>query len=169
MHDERISGYVATFLFGFLVVYAFVREREELGCFGAMIDKGCDDRKSVYLVGTEPDPRDTPEDAIRKLGSILAYHEKGAIWKRRFLVAVALSMMGYVVFTKSGGLGGGWSFVIASMVFFSILYFEKNFENFHHHRELMRRGFVLLGTVRRSLGTVVPAGRRPAGRPALTF
>lgn len=133
------------------MVYAFVREREELGCFGSMIDKGCDDRTSVYLIGTEPRPRDTPEDAMRKLRSILSYHEKGAIWKRRLLVAVALSMMGYVVFTKSGSLGEGWSFVIACMVFFSILYFEKNFENFHHHRELMRRGFAHLDTIRRSL------------------
>lgn len=149
--SEKIPGYVATFLFGFLVTYAFVRERQELGCFGAMIDKGCDDRQSVYLRGTEPSPRDTPEDAILKLSSILSYHEKGAIWKRRFLVAVVMSMLGYVVFTKAGCLGGGWSFLIASMVFFSVLYFEKNFENFHHHRELMRRGFALLSIVRSGL------------------
>ncbi len=148
---ESVSGYVAALMFGFLVVYAFVRERQELGCFGLSVDEGCDDRKSVYLIGTEPEPRDTPEDALRKLSSILSYHEKGAIWKRRLLVAVALSILGYVVFTKSGSIGGGWSFVIACMVFFSILYFEKNFENFHHHRELMRRGFAHLRTVRRSL------------------
>jgi len=147
MNTERVPEFIAVCVFACATAFAFAREREELGCSGAR----CNDRKSVYIHGTEPSEDDTPEDAIRKLSSILSYHEKGGIWKRRFLIAVFLSMLGYVVFTKARCLGGGWSFVIASMVFFSVLYFEKNFEIFHHHRELMRRGFVLLGKIRSSL------------------
>lgn len=137
-------GVIATVLFLSLVAYAFVREREELGCFGLTIDKKCDDAQSVYLVGTNPEFGDTPRAAIRKLRSILAYHEKGAIWKRKLLVSLVLGMLGYVVFVKNDRLGGGWAVMLATMVFFSVLYFEKNFENYHHHRELVRRGNALL-------------------------
>lgn len=149
--ELSVAGIIATVFFASLTLYAFVREREELGCFGLTIDKGCDDRDSVYLIGTEPSDGDSPRDAIKKLRSILAYHEKGAIWKRRFLISVLLAMLGYAVFMKTGRLNGGWAVMIATMVFFSVLYFEKNFENFHHHRELMRRGNALLRVMQRSL------------------
>lgn len=121
--------------------YALLKERAELGCAGfAVHGRQCRDEESVYVRGTEPHVGDDANTAARKLQSVLSYHEKAGVWKRSFLMAVALTYATHVVLRAAACTTPGWALATLHLLFLAIIYFYWNFINYHHFRVLKTHG-----------------------------
>ena len=141
-----VSGALALHACAMLGVgaYALLKEREELGCTSVGIKRQCDDDSSVFVRGTAPEASDTRASAKAKLVSILSYHEKGAVWRRCFLMASLLAYLSFVVVRGMRCAGEGWSLAVQHLVFLAVLYFYWNYLNYHHFRRLKANGVALL-------------------------
>ena len=147
-----IDCYIAAFLSALILFLAMYNERADFGCqkkFGVS-GASCADENSVYARGTKYQAGDAAETIKTKLKSLFGHHERAGVWKRCVVTAFMTSVVGYVVYVRGSFLDGhaavprGWLFLITWLVTFSILYFVKNFENFHIYRVLQRHGLELI-------------------------
>lgn len=128
-----------------VLVYAILKEREELGCYKFSIEKQCNDNESVYVSGTKMDENDTDEILYKKLENILSYHEKGGVWKRCFILATILVL--FVFLFDRAFKDNNLKWIVIHMNFFTVLYFYFNYLNYHHFRNLKKNGLEIIQRV----------------------
>ena len=139
---ERVFFYVWIVLLCIVLLYAILKEREELGCHRISIARQCDDENSVYVKGTKMDVNDTYDDLHKKLISIVSYHEKAGVWRRCFILATLITFSSFLIYIFSCKYNISW-FAI-HIITFCILYFFFNFINFHHFRYLKNNGMEII-------------------------
>ena len=138
-----------------IFIYAILKEREELGCFKFSIARQCDDRNSVYLINTKMEKKDNKEILIKRLISILSYHEKGGIWKRCYILSFILLIMVFIVnklyYTEDNKKEKNKNYIyywlILLLLFFTIIYLFFNFINYHHFRSLKENGIEIINNL----------------------
>jgi membrane protein insertase Oxa1/YidC/SpoIIIJ len=141
-----------------IFVYAIFKEREELGCFKFSIAKQCDDNNSVYLINTKMKKKDDKEILIKRLISILSYHEKGGVWKRCYILSFLLIIIVFIVNKlyysenneeekKKEKKNYIYYWLTLLLLFFTIIYFFFNFINYHHFRNLKDNGIEIINTL----------------------
>lgn len=134
----KISIYILIIFL--LTIYAFLKEREELGCYRVSIEQQCDDQNSVYIKGTKMKENDTKEILIDRLKSTLNYHEKGGVWKRCLIFANII-----ILFTLLLNQNNTSEFFISlHLSIFTITYFFFNYINYHHFRHLKKNGYEII-------------------------
>lgn len=130
-----------------VLIYAILKEREELGCYRFSIQQQCNDNNSVYVKGTALEKDDTKENLYKKLESILSYHEKAGIWRRCYILALALVVIVFIV-SKSTCKNNIYYWLILLLLFFSILYLFFNYINYHHFRTLKNNGIEIINKLK---------------------
>ena len=138
---------VVTILLGITVLYAILKEREELGCYRVSIGQQCDDDGSVYLKNTKMSSTDTRNDKIERLKSIVSYHEKGAVWRRCVLLSIISVLIVYIMY-RVQPVFQYHSYLLLVLLNFTILYFYHNYINYHHFRRLKNNGVEILETLK---------------------
>ncbi len=127
------------------LIYAILKEREDLGCIRVSIERQCIDEDSVYVKGTKMSKGDTKEELFKKLKSILSYHDKAAVWRRAFIIACVFVLVTLFLLKFDCML---YSYIyfgfVMLLVFFFVQYFYFNFVNYHHMRYLQRNGFEII-------------------------
>jgi hypothetical protein len=155
MPPETLLLGVHAVLMLLLGAYALMKERVELGCVGLGVrTRQCRDEHSVYVHGTDPRPDDGPQEAARKLDSVLSYHEKGGVWKRSFLLALVLAYTAHLAHRATAGAGAGWTLATQHLLFLAITYFYWNFINYHHFRLLKAHGMAHVAVLKRACGLI---------------
>jgi hypothetical protein len=147
MTMQTVFFTIYTLLICYITYYAVAKERQELGCKRGLtsIEKQCNEDDSVYLVGTKPMSKDTPEILINKLDSVLSYHEKGAVWRRCWIIMMLILL--FVIL----GVGFKHHYVLdmqfivyLQLGIFFIVYFFFNYINYHHLRRLKNNGRLII-------------------------
>lgn len=135
-----ISLYISLWIIGLgtLLIYAILKEREELGCYRISIAKQCDEQQSVYLRGTKMNTTDTESVLYERLLSILSYHEKGGVWRRCVILATVILIITYTFDKAFCDLQAKW--IALFMLYFTVFYFFFNYINYHHFRNLKNNG-----------------------------
>lgn len=135
---------VITVLFLSILIYALLKEREELGCYRFSIGKQCNEHNSVFLINTKHHKDDTIDISIKRLISILSYHEKSAVWRRCFIISTILVFIVYIVNKLQTKNNEIYYWFVLLLLFFTVLYFFFNYINYHHFRQLKENGIEIL-------------------------
>ena len=142
-----------------IFIYAILKEREELGCFKFSIERQCDDNNSVYLINTKMEKKDNKEILIKRLISILSYHEKGGVWKRCYILSFILLIIVFIVNKiyyaddqykeekKKENKNYIYYWLTLLILFFAVIYFFFNFINYHHFRSLKENGIEIINNL----------------------
>ena len=150
MSTETVIFTFYALIISYITYYAIAKERQELGCKRGItsINKQCNEDNSVYLIGTNPVASDTPEKLINKLDSVLSYHEKGAVWRRCWIIMMVITMLVIL---------GTWhdnpsvlhlhNVIYIQLSVFFVIYFFFNYINYHHLRRLKDNGRKILKAV----------------------
>jgi len=136
--------YIASLIFFFILGYAVLKEREELGCYRVSIGRQCIDEESVYVKGTKATPSDTCDDLVQRISSLLSYHEKAGVWKRCFILSFIATIFVYLTYNLNKKLNNIFYFFIIFLLIFTLMYFYHNYINYHHFRNLKRNGEEIL-------------------------
>jgi hypothetical protein len=142
---------IIAIIFIALVIYAVLKERQELGCYRLSIDRQCIDENSIYLKNTKGYKTDSCQILYEKMESILSYHEKGGIWKRCLILATIITSFIYIVSNSNINKkinNNIYQYVIFLLVIFAIIYFYHNFLNYHHFRKLKQNGIEILSLIK---------------------
>jgi len=130
------------FLFIFIIIYAVLKERQELGCTRISIEKQCNENNSVFAKDTKYKNNDTIQIIFNKLYNILDYHEKSGVWKRCVILSIIICFLIYTIDLQHKINID--EFKIMFIIICAILYFYHNFINYHHFRILQKNGKELL-------------------------
>jgi len=136
-----------------ILLYAILKEREELGCYRLSIAKQCNENNSVFLINTKHHHSDTTDISIKRLISILSYHEKSAVWRRCFIISTILVFIIFLVTKVNNDNNNSktiqnpnniYFWIVLLLLFFTVLYFFFNYINYHHFRKLKENGVEIL-------------------------
>ena len=136
--------YLVGFIFTIILVYAVLKEREELGCYRISIGRQCIDEESVYVKNTKAEQGDSCKDLHERMGSILSYHEKAGVWKRCIIIATIITFFVYIVYNINKNFNNINQYIVLLLVTFSLIYFYHNYINFHHFKRLKQNGIEIL-------------------------
>jgi hypothetical protein len=144
-----LSSYLIGFLFTIIIVYAVLKEREELGCYRLSISRQCIDEDSVYVKNTKALSDDKCTDLYEKMESILSYHEKGGVWKRCLIISTIITLYIYIVYNVNNNIKNNINqYAVFLLVIFAIIYFYHNYINYHHFRKLKQNGIEVLQLIK---------------------
>lgn len=129
--------------------YAVIKERQELGCYKISIDRQCDDANSVYIQNTKMTNVDSCEELILRMTSIISYHEKGAVWRRCFIIAVIIVVFVYIM-NMNSKCKNVYHYSIILLMTLTIIYFYHNYINYHHFRNLKQNGVEILERMKKN-------------------
>lgn len=148
MTVQTVIFTIYALLICYITYYAIAKERQELGCKRGLtsINKQCDEDKSVYLVGTNPETNDTPEMLMSKLDSVLSYHEKGAVWRRCWIIMMLITMFIIIGINNPCVLHLN-TIVYLQLGIFFVIYFFFNYINYHHLRRLKNNGRMIIKAI----------------------
>ena len=144
---------ILSLLFTFITIYAVLKERQEHGCVRSLwsIEKQCNEDESVYIKGTEPSQTDSNSMLKAKLDSVLSYHEKGAVWRKCWIMSLILSIVLYILLRANlksvDELSLYWLLLSIQITSFFLMYFFFNYINYHHFRRLKNNGLLILDEV----------------------
>lgn len=124
-----------------ILIYAVLKEREELGCYRFSIARQCNDEESVYIKNTKMNKNDTKEILYERIISILSYHEKAGIWKRCVIIGTILFLISFIMIDSKGNKR---EWIALHLSFIMIIYFFFNYINYHHFRRLKQNGIEIL-------------------------
>jgi len=131
-----------------IFLYAILKEREELGCYRVSISKQCDENNSVYLLNTKMENGDTKEILKKRLISIVSYHEKAGVWRRCYILSLALLFIIFIVDKiccyKRDNI---YYWIVLLLLFFTVHYFFFNYINYHHFRNLKENAIEIINKV----------------------
>jgi hypothetical protein len=127
-------------IFILVLLYAILKEREEAGCNKFTIEKQTDDNKNIYIANTKIEENDTKEILVKKIISILSYHEKAGVWKRCYILSIILMIILFIVNNNSREKDNIYYWLILLMLFFTTHYLFFNYINYHHFRILKDNG-----------------------------
>lgn len=136
-----------TFIF-IILIYAVLKEREELGCYRISIAQQCIDDESVYIKGTKSMPDDTTDVLKDRVISALSYHDKGGVWKRCLIIATLIIVV--IVLFEQAFCDRVAKWITLHVILFTILYFYFNYLNYHHFRNLKKNGVESLSLLMRA-------------------
>jgi len=150
-----ISTISIIIIFISILIYAILKEREELGCYRFSIARQCNDNNSVYVINTKMENGDTKEILIKRLISIVSYHEKAGVWRRCYILSLSLLFIIYIVdkiCSKRDNVNDKicskrdniYYWVVLLLLFFAIHYFFFNYINYHHFRNLKENGIEII-------------------------
>ena len=114
--------YIITIIFVIIILYAIMKEREELGCYRVSVDRQCIDENSVYVKNTKAEPNDNCKDLDERMRSILSYQEKGAVWRRCIILATIIIIYIYIVYNANNQIISINHYMILLLVIFAIIY-----------------------------------------------
>lgn len=140
----KFGQYIITIIFVIIILYAIMKEREELGCYRVSVDRQCIDENSVYVKNTKAEPNDNCKDLDERMRSILSYQEKGAVWRRCIILATIIIIYIYIVYNANNQIISINHYMILLLVIFAIIYFYHNYINYHHFRRLKQNGIEIL-------------------------
>jgi hypothetical protein len=148
MSSETVIFTIYALIIAYITYYAIAKERQELGCKRSLtsIDKQCNEDNSVYLVGTNPATNDTPKILMNKLDSVLSYHEKGAVWRRCWIITIVITLLVILGIYHTAKLELHTIVYIQLSVFF-VIYFFFNYINYHHLRRLKNNGKKIINAI----------------------
>ena len=127
-----------------IFLYAILKEREELGCYRISIAKQCDDNNSVYLLNTKMENGDTREILKKRLISIVSYHEKAGVWRRCYILSLALLFIILIVDKIAHKRNNIYYWIVLLLLFFTVHYFFFNYINYHHFRNLKENAIEII-------------------------
>jgi hypothetical protein len=127
-----------------IFLYAILKEREELGCYRISIAKQCDDNNSVYLLNTKMENGDTREILKKRLISIVSYHEKAGVWRRCYILSLALLFIILIVDKIAHKRNNIYYWIVLLLLFFTAHYFFFNYINYHHFRNLKENAIEII-------------------------
>jgi hypothetical protein len=127
-----------------IFLYAILKEREELGCYRISIAKQCDDNNSVYLLNTKMENGDTKEILKKRLISIVSYHEKAGVWRRCYILSLALLFIILIVDKIAHKRNNIYYWIVLLLLFFTVHYFFFNYINYHHFRNLKENAIEII-------------------------
>ena len=127
-----------------IFLYAILKEREELGCYRISIAKQCDDNNSVYLLNTKMENGDTKEILKKRLISIVSYHEKAGVWRRCYILSLALLFIILIVDKIAHKRNNIYYWIVLLLLFFAVHYFFFNYINYHHFRNLKENAIEII-------------------------
>jgi len=127
-----------------IFLYAILKEREELGCYRISIAKQCDDNNSVYLLNTKMENGDTKEILKKRLISIVSYHEKAGVWRRCYILSLALLFIILIVDKIAHKRNNIYYWIVLLLLFFTAHYFFFNYINYHHFRNLKENAIEII-------------------------
>lgn len=134
-------------IFIIILLYAILKEREELGCYRISIKQQCNDNNSVFLINTKMEASDNIDILYKKMISILSYHEKSGVWRRCYIMASLLLTILYIVNnTTDNKTIFYWLNLL--LLYFTILYFFFNYLNYHHFRNLKNNGVEIIEKIK---------------------
>jgi hypothetical protein len=140
---------IIAFVFAAIIVYAVLKERQELGCYRFSIHRQCIDENSVYMKNTKGFETDSGKVLYEKMESILSYHEKAGVWKRCLILATTITLFIYIVSNINKKITNNiYQYVVFLLVIFAIIYFYHNFLNYHHFRKLKLNGIEILNLIK---------------------
>ena len=97
---------------------------------------------------------DTKEILIKRLISIVSYHEKAGVWRRCYILSLSLLFIIYIVDKISCKRDDKdkicskrvdiYYWVVLLLLFFAIHYFFFNYINYHHFRNLKENGIEII-------------------------
>ena len=122
----KFGQYIITIIFVIIILYAIMKEREELGCYRVSVDRQCIDENSVYVKNTKAEPNDNCKDLDERMRSILSYQEKGAVWRRCIILATIIIIYIYIVYNANNQIISINHYMILLLVIFAIIYFYHN-------------------------------------------
>ena len=127
-----------------IFIYAILKEREELGCYRFSIARQCNDNNSVYVMNTKMENGDTKEILIKRLISIVSYHEKAGVWRRCYILSLSLLFIIVIVDKICCKRDDIYYWVVLLLLFFAVHYFFFNYINYHHFRNLKENGIEII-------------------------
>jgi hypothetical protein len=127
-----------------ILIYAILKEREELGCYRFSISRQCNDNNSVYVINTKMENGDTKEILIKRLISIVSYHEKAGVWRRCYILSLSLLFIIVIVDKICCNRNNIYYWVVLLILFFAVHYFFFNYINYHHFRNLKENGIEII-------------------------
>jgi Flp pilus assembly protein TadB len=139
-----LASYLIVFIFALILIYAVMKEREELGCYRLSIARQCIDEDSVYVKNTKAEEGDTCKDLYQRIVSILSYQEKGGVWKRCLIIATIITFFVYIVYNINTKFNNINYYIVLLLVIFTLIYFYHNYINYHHFRKLKENGIEIL-------------------------
>ena len=148
---EKCILIIYVFIIIYVTFYAIAKERQELGCKRSLssIEKQCIEDESVYLHGTKPEENDSRDVLVKKMDSILSYHEKGAVWRRCWIIMIIIFV--FVVVSEIGNCDLNIQRAIyLQLCIFFVLYFFFNYINYHHFRRLKNNGNAIMDILSRN-------------------
>ena len=117
---------------------------EELGCYRFSIAKQCNENNSVYMINTKMKNGDTKEILIKRLISIVSYHEKAGVWRRCYILSLSLLFIIVIVDKICCKRDDIYYWVVLLLLFFAVHYFFFNYINYHHFRNLKENGIEII-------------------------
>ena len=135
--------YLLWVIFAMVILYAILKEREELGCYRVSIGRQCIDEESVYVKNTKAEHGDTCQNLYERMESVLSYSEKAGVWRRCILLSTIIVIMVYMVY-KINNKFNNIQYGVLCLVIFAIIYFYHNYINYHHFRKLKQNGMEIL-------------------------
>jgi len=139
--------FLLLFIFIIILIYAILKEREELGCYRISIKQQCNDNNSVFLINTKTEDTDNIELLYKRIVSILSYHEKSGVWRRCYILSSLLLLILYIVNNSTDKSNIFYWFNLL-LLYFTILYFFFNYLNYHHFRNLKNNGIEILEKIK---------------------
>jgi hypothetical protein len=144
------------FVLFIIIIYAVLKEREELSCDKFSISQQCDDDNNVFLKGTKITNNDDSEKLFEKLKSILSYHEKSGVWKRCLIIAVIIIFIIRIIdeennCLKEKTIGGKYYYIFLLLLIFTLQYFYQNYLNYHHFRRLKNNGIEIINKLKTNM------------------
>lgn len=139
-----------------ITYYAVQKERQEHGCTSIGIQKQCDEDQSVYIIGTKPSSADTKAELTQKIESVLSYHEKGAVWRKCWIMSLIFSLVMYLLLRANLNASQRncvdntslfYLILSVQITAFFLTYFYFNYINYHHFRRLKTNGLLILKEV----------------------
>jgi drug/metabolite transporter (DMT)-like permease len=87
---------------------------------------------------------DTKEILKKRLISIVSYHEKGGVWRRCYILSLALLFIILIVDKISHKRNNIYYWIVLLLLFFTIHYFFFNYINYHHFRNLKENAIEII-------------------------
>ncbi len=144
--------WVVALVFGIFLFYIVTREYQQQGCtlwdLFALRGKECNRKENmVYLLGKAPQASDSNSKLFQSLLHSATVRDRTVLWRQAFLLGFVicgtLFFVWFVIPQQQGADMGmrslalvpNWSLlVVGFLLVVAILYFEKNYQNYHLHR-----------------------------------
>jgi hypothetical protein len=132
-------------LIGVVVVYALIKEREQLGCFSW--GKDCDNSNGKPLRGTQCDSDDATSEVCEKMKQAADFSSKWVIWRLALLsslIAVLLIFLFLYQRMPSEIETLASMFIITCVIYFTIAFYQ--FHLLKPAKEHLHTGIDILGS-----------------------